>query len=488
MRYYDYPPSEQIKQFEQFEPNSHFYARGKCIFQGHAYPCEFEVAYTLKGDVYVILYASLDDINEIFGIEIDGGLPWKTYVSKQEAVNACFVGRELRNGYGIRIENAVSIRGWNGLDDQAPMFQAKGYSVKVNLGTFRHVSKQGVAEFEITNISAPDAWTNGQTVTIPIGSGVSLNLRMALRLSGENSILSVSPSDVPVGMTAQDVADTWCTAASFALGTDVRWIVMRYFSESKVVSTFRSRNNIIRDSSTYKMLPVRFDFWSDPLFNGFSACLFDSVRTSKVSIEALRDYLYVMRRFVEYRLITQRIEDQARLISTTVEEFVRLWEQHTGFVPSAVITSDGAKELWKKLNDDSLAKSIEMIGIKSRQERNALITRLETAFLKEIVRPGFNKRLKNMLKKGQNSEAWVKEHAVKRLNGFVDTRNRIAHDGEFQSKETEELLDYYYQMIMIIPLLVFSIFGYSDKYEDLSSKYRGYLQNKKSSHATPLKM
>ena len=63
---YDYPPSEHIRRYEPFEPNSHYYVRGDCLYEGEKYPCDFEVAYTLGGLIYIISYIDDQNYHELF--------------------------------------------------------------------------------------------------------------------------------------------------------------------------------------------------------------------------------------------------------------------------------------------------------------------------------------------------------------------------------------------------------------------------------------
>jgi hypothetical protein len=187
--------------------------------------------------------------------------------------------------------------------------------------------------------------------------------------------------------------------------------------------------------------------------------------------------------FVEYRLITNRVEDQARLITTTVEELLTRWEEHTGNTATAVVTEAEAKLMWDDLEQNWLPNLESPLGSLTKQRRIDIKSRLQTSLLEEIVRPGFGKRLKLMLAQGQNDEAWIKNHAKHRVNSFVTTRNKIAHEGRFPTEDTDELFNYYYDMLMVLPLLVFSIFGYRGAYVDLAREYREFYERKKKRQA-----
>ena len=66
MSNYDYPPSEYIRRYEPFEPNSHYYVSGACLYKGEKYLCDFEVAYTLSGQIYVVCYIVGEGYHELF--------------------------------------------------------------------------------------------------------------------------------------------------------------------------------------------------------------------------------------------------------------------------------------------------------------------------------------------------------------------------------------------------------------------------------------
>jgi hypothetical protein len=486
MRYYDYPPSQYIRKYEPFEANSHFYVKGNCKFEGTEYYCEFEVVYTLSGIIYMVAYLDTDDLIRIFcDTSIDGtslsGTP------KEERIVADFYGKDLRNGFKVYVRKAISVTNGLMMLSDPPVFICDSFTLLYHDSLPQHYSlEQNTVNFDILNIFYPFTAKINYLIDFDIGDSKTVSLQLVNKPEKnedgfKNSILSVPRNSIPVGWRAEDVADLWCALVSFAIGKDVRWIIKRNNYKRRTIFKFNQRNNIARNISTYGVLTTHYDFWSQLQVKRLITDAFTSVRQNRVSRSASILYSEIMWHFIEYRLITNRVQDQARLITTVVEELLTHWEEHTGEKPSSIITQDEAKLLWSGLSEKWIPNIEDMLGKSiSKQKRDAIKNRLKTAFTEEIVRPGFEKRLRHMLAMGQNDDTWRKEHVEKRLGSFVKTRNKIAHEGRFPSENSVELFDYYYNMLMILPLLIFSIYGYTGVYVDLSSEYRDFYARKKA--------
>lgn len=492
MSQYDYPPSQQIRQYEPFEPNSHFYARGRCHFYKKEYPCDFEVVYTLDGEIYVVCYLGSKSLNELFGIRVSDDMPWEMYMPREERVVVDFSGVDIRSGLQIRVsqaislENGLSLAAW--ISNRAPVFVANTFEVSQTDKYYISENKPSSdsIDFELLNVSDTVATTKG--IPFRIGGAYVLYLKPAVYTenelnSEENTILTIPRKSVPVGWSAEDVADIWCSSISMATGRDIRWIVKHSYTSRAITHKFKRRSNIVRNRSANGVITSRHDFWRDNNVLALISTVFDKIRHKRVSVGAVRDYSRIMWHFVEYRLITNRVEDQARLITTTVEELLTRWEEHTGNTAAAIVSEAEAKLIWEDLQQRWLPNIESLLGSLTKQRRNEIKSRLQTSFLEEMVRPGFGKRLKQMLERGQNDEAWIKDHAKHRVNSFVTTRNKIAHEGRFPTEDTEELLSYYYDMLMVLPLLIFSIFGYRGTYVDLAREYREFYERKKNRQA-----
>lgn len=511
MRSYDYPPSQQIRRYEPFEPNSHFHVRGKCHFEGKKYPCDFEVAYTLDGEIWVVCYLDSQAQLELFGIPDRGEMPWKMYTPKQERIQVDFSGIDLRSRLLVRVNQAISISNGMGFSDRAPEFVANSFELiqqdedvpynnpppsthsidfeLLNVASFPKYASSDLIPFYGFSYHQPPfnrpIFASSEPIPFNVGGKHLVYLKPALladnqSVSTENSILRIPLESIPIGWSAEDIADIWCSAISIATGRDIRWIVKRTHTKRVIKQKFKRRSNIIRNRSTYGLITNQYIFWLDDAIFKFIASIFDSIRRKKVTPSALRDYSRIMWHFVEYRLITNRTEDQARLITTTVEELLTRWEDHTRTTPKAVVSETEAEQLWSDLQEKWLPTLNKISETLTTQRQHALKSRLETSFLVEIVRPGFRKRLKNMLELGQNDQAWIKKHAKSRIEAFVETRNKIAHTGRFPTEDTDELFDYYFNMLMVLPLLIFTIFGYQGTYIDLSQQYREFHARKKA--------
>jgi hypothetical protein len=471
MSNYDYPPSEHIRQYEPFEPNSHLYVRGDCLYEGKKYPCEFEVAYTLTGQIYIVCYLGRQ-YDELFSIPLhQPPMKMKIYVPKNTSIEVDFSGVDLRNGHIINVKQAISTR-----NSEPPIFIADSYTVKVtDRWTLRNTPRLDTS-FEIINMFGI---IDKETAIFNLGKSRTLTLNLVTQPTKgstdiENSTLSIPRNCIPIGWKVDDVAELWCSCISITTGTDIRWIKKLDHTKQAITRTFVYRQNIVRNLRTEGVFRTHYpSFWVDETVHEFVSAAFSDAWNRKLSVKAAQDYARLMWHFVEYRLITNRAEDQARLISTTVEELLTLWEKHTGNIPSPVVSSDEAVLIWSDIESNYLENLRAITGITDKDRLEALKSRLKTFYTEEILRLGFGKRLKKFFALGKNDTAWFKTHVPKsRLDSFVSTRNKIAHEGKFPSEDSNELFEYYYDMLMILPLMFFSIFGYRGDYFDVAKNYR----------------
>jgi hypothetical protein len=464
MQRYDYPPSGYIKKFEPFEPNSHFYVRGNCHFEGKKYRCEFEVAYTLNGNIYIVAYFKHRVLLELFGIPVsETSNSISFFVSKKQSICVDFSGKDARYGLQVQVSKAISISSGMGAPERPTVFTAEKFTLvlKDPYVLENHPLTSDFFEFELVNVSNPLGLFNDYE----FASDPPLRLRFPKENEKENAILIVPRQAVPASWDADVIADMWCSAITLATGIDVNWILKYSRTPRSIICQYKRRSTIVRHRKTYGVIAAN-PFWEqDKNLHVFVSKIFEQIQSGAITMEAAREYSRIMRLFVEYQLISNRAETHARLLTTTVEELVGHWERFNKQVVKSAVTSADADKIWGHLQP-FIEKSFPA------ENRDKIKERLATACKQEIVRPSFKKRLLNIFDEGKNSEEWIKKCAESKIKDFVDTRNKIVHEGRFSDKNSGKILQHYYNMIMILPLLIFSVFGYDGQFIDLGEKYK----------------
>ena len=395
---------------------------------------------------------------------------------KETSLEVDFSGVDLRNHWIVNIEQALSIRHPSLLGNEPSVFIAESYTVKSTGMRTRSKKRLGYAFFDIIN--AFKSVSSEEVVDFNIGKSknLTLNLREQARYATDirNSTLSVPPDCIPIGWAADDVADLWCGCISIAAGIDVRWISKLVYEESATIKTLVERPNIKRNLHNDGVLTTPNAIWMNETVHEFVSIVFASAWDKSLSVEAARDYARIMWHFVEYRLITNEIEDQARLISTTVEELLTLWEEHTGNAPKGTISAAEADTLWNQLDATLLNNLKTLLPASKSDQRSRIKRRLKRFLIQDMVDANFEEGLRNLFnfRKNDKEKEWFKNNVESRLEDFIDTRNKIAHEGRFPSKDSDKLSKYYSNMLMILPLIFFSIFSYTGSYVDLTEVYR----------------
>jgi hypothetical protein len=271
MRFYDYPPSQQLRQYEPFEPNSHFYVRGKCHLDSKKYPCDFEVAYTLDGEIYVICYLGSTALHELFGIPMQNEMPWKMYAPKEERILVDFSGIDLRSGLKVRVnqavslQNGISLSAW--LNDRAPIFVANSFELTQTDKDvlYNNPPPSDSIDFELLNVASSSIFHYTTPIEIKIGRSHVLYLKPAQQSdnkssSVENSVLMIPRKSIPLGWSAEDIADIWCAAISVATGRDIRWIVKHTHTSRAITQNSSVAQTLLGIEVCMALLPANTTF------------------------------------------------------------------------------------------------------------------------------------------------------------------------------------------------------------------------------------
>jgi len=464
-----YIPSETILKYGKPIADSYYKVeQGQLVLDESIEQCSFEVMYSENGEIYVVCsFASVNEYLRVFSVPNGDG----TYSSKDTYTTF----RELREQVATG-NMTIVVR--NGIELNAPnlstvaVFVAEVFTVSVSaqsildangsIAVFAH-------EFKCTNI--PSSFHQ----RFEISRGKAIQLR-GLPLVSDDEIafydpfatLTVSDDALFGNWQAEDIATLFCALMSLAIGRDVRWIAKQKFSpERKAVErTYRRHRNLNLNEG---VKPFLQEFPFNLLGSvQFIEMAYGRVADGSVTRDAALAYAESIRHFVEYSLLTRSMEDQARLIVTALEQLLRKWEQHSHLGTNAVLDQNEADELYRfvKPSIDTFINDHKL----DDERTKILRARLSELLKKEITRPVFQARLESLFQSDPQMEQWVRQVVASRIPPFVRTRNNIVHNGQFPTqlgiKNHTDVWEDYLNMVMMLPFMIFAIFGYTGGYID----------------------
>ncbi|MDL1900530.1 hypothetical protein FBR02_07145 [Anaerolineae bacterium CFX9] len=473
-------PSETILKYGKPIADSYYKVeQGQLILDESSEQCSFEVMYSDNGEIYVVCsFASVNEYLRVFSVPNGDG----TYSSKDTYTTF----RELR-GQVATGNMTIVVR--NGIELNAPnlstvaVFVAEVFTVSVSAQSILDANGSIAVfayEFKCTNI--PSSFHQ----RFEISQGKAIQLR-GLPLVSDDEIafydpfatLTVSDDALFGNWQAEDIATLFCALMSLALGRDIRWIAKQKFSpEQKVVErTYQRHRNL---NLSERIRPILQEFPLN-LFGSvqFVETAFGRVAEGRITLDAALDYAESIRHFVEYSLLTRRLEDQARLIGTALEELLLKWEKHSSSRGDPVVNQEEADALYKLIKP-TIRQFVEEHNL-DEPRASALRERINGIFSNEITRPTFRARLEFLFRSVPEIGEWVERVVKPRLSRFIRTRDNIVHNGQFPSslgiKNHNDPWEDYLNMVMMLPFMIFAIIGYTGGYID---HYERYVKRKSS--------
>lgn len=416
---YDFPPSSHMKKLEPFETNTHFYVQGTCTYREKEYNCDFEVAYRQRGEIRIIVYLSVLDHISIFNVPIsrdEGPSFINSSTPHNVPVNMSFSGTSLRDGIQVSIPNAVSISSGFDLVHSPQHFVADTYEVHVRSDHVEAHEKDHI-QFDLLNV-IDNEFPAGFFTEFPILLEDDKKITLRSDISG-NITMSIPLDAFPAGYKQEEVAQIICAAFSLATGRDIQAISKITSTDEGYSIVYYARPSVIQET-TYAIVAEIPQFWRSARVASLVSCMFKTMGTQQLSADSIIYIANIVWYSVRHRIISNRAEDQARLIVTSVEELLHVWEKGSGKRKGST----------------------------------------------------YKERLENLFKNVNNSTEWAKTNADQRISSFVTIRNNITHEGSFPEFEEMTVFEQYLQVVMMMPLLFFAIIGYDGPYNDLEQRYR----------------
>lgn len=478
---YEYPPSSHLLNHGPIEPKSHFFVQGVAHFDDSDVDCEFEVAYTQNCHIMIILYIKFEQFQDLYMTKSVNGADVSYSLDAGPIRNSTIrklSGKAVQSNSNIEVEDCSLLN--LGFGEMPLVFRANRLKV---INTVPYATEHSVGStFEIMGLDIPTKFLNVYDFSVgDNGEHISIEpIAVGMERDYDNQAIAklVIPSNAVVtGWTDDQVASLWCAMMSLALGQDIRWINSSLLnSETEVVTTWVRHSQVFGQQKINRLIPSFPYDLSDKRLAKFIKSIFASISRGDVSATAASDYIEAVHRYVQYQMITTQGLDQARLITTSIEELVNKWQQHSGLPFEPLVTEVELAALLLRADDDMKAWFSDIITTGTAEESNlskrrkALRGKVKSYLKNELVRSSFEDRLKVLFREN-TSTPWFTAHVKSRLSPFVVTRNYVVHGGGFPTERTKEWYWYYYNMLMILPLIVFALFRYNGAYIDLIQEW-----------------
>lgn len=438
---YDYPPSKLIKQYGQVLDDSHYFAKGHIGEGDEAVQCEFEVAYTQDCKLIIICYTQ--DYIDFSDIE----LPAK------------IVGKGLRKdiSYGEDYEERITLENIRLIDDIKEIWGEYGLVTKImalraervliNYGNSRAInwlentkwqdinSDMGY-RYAITGLSMPQMYKTEEENNETQFAGLSLTCNfdsfnieiesvqgMTEYANDPNGELTVDGGYFPSNWTPDDIATVFCALFSLAIGKDIQWLKRHVgiidvdydYQGVSFQDLWSSKRSVFGQRSCHAfIIDGQTNLSKEHIEKRLQEFLQITISTAfQISKDDVLSYIDVIRHFIEYQIITDRHEDQARLIVTAVEELLANW---------LINNNLSTKGTFRERLNLFFSSSNHIVSIANASNFDD------------------------------------------KISGFIKTRNKIAHEGRFSKSSVTDIEAEYQNMLLILPMMIFKIFGYQSTY------------------------
>ncbi|MGB1288458.1 MAG: hypothetical protein ACPG7F_18130, partial [Aggregatilineales bacterium] len=271
------------------------------------------------------------------------------------------------------------------------------------------------------------------------------------------------------GWETDEIADMWCALISLAIGRDVQWLRVGYSEEKTLILKWIRRGTVFGTGSFTGLISSNsIGFDTLPIIKFVEIC-FDSIRSKLIVSDAAIEYVRAIRHYVTYSLTSLDTDDKARLFAINVEKLLLSWED-TNFVSSLLVSKNEIEKI-EKIDFQSI-----LIDLKIEATTAEEVTQKINSLIGSALHRRLTSRMKTYFIE-EFSNAWYKKNVAKRLQSFEKTRNSVAHGGKIPGEAYEEESGYYYNLKMILPLMVFALFNYEGNYVDLIEHYGSVIQS-----------
>lgn len=485
---YEYPPSKHIRAFAPLDDTSHVHASGRVEFDDIEVPCTFEAVYTHNCEVVVAIYLDSSAYREVFFKK----------TQQEGSVTYSIGGKPLRNthfrrltGVDSYLQREVSIedgylRSLGGTESPTIFIANKMLIIDTRESTLENQERHHAHLFYLTGIDFDTAFVHQQV--FPIGDNPQqLTLeriyRHERRFDNDTLVRLIVPNVVlPNGWSPYQIADLWCALVSLAIGRDVRWTCVENANDERIAILWKHRTNVLGLNRFQGLISlVFFESESAQVIEFIKRC-FAAVQKGKITPVFAETITPIIRNYVSYRLIQQRSVDTARLVTTSVEELLFYWEKTRGLLPP-IIDEDEKLAILTGIDTDALTTLIKTaitsptkLEPKLGERRRDVHARIRRYLKKELAFPMAEDKIRILFRESSITDEWFDSHVQRRLDPFRVTRNAVVHNGSFPDENPRVNTWYFYNALMIFPLIIFALFGYDGFYIDLMEYWKDAIE------------
>ena len=414
----------------------------------------FEVMYTDTFEIFVAVHTRI----EHFTI-------WMQNAEKCQRLEG-----QAHSGGNIILqasEDNLQLRSRPNLPRHSAIFDASNFKVVYN-STEENPSEW---KFEIIGFPFPK---NTFQINFPLNQELELNLIKSEPENGRPiANLIFKRECVPDGWVAGGITDAWRNLISLALGRNVQWVFSSGSpgndTQVEIEYMYRVHNSRRFIGAIVEYPDLSKNEHLERIVN-FITQTFNPILNGQLSADEVGGtYGLVLHEYIDYWIPDGTIMGLARLMVTITEELLINWEENTDN-PSVLLklTSGPRKRLRKAITDILESDPEKYLGSNFAQpvEKEALKTVSDA--IKEMIPSEIRSTLRTRLETFFEHHNHNVEELADRIQSYVKIRNAVVHTGKFPDK-TNENIKALKNASMMMPLMVFCIFGYEGTYYDSAS-------------------
>jgi len=478
MANYEYPPSQHILKYGPINPSSHFFAKGSAIFEsGQTVDCEFEVAYTHEGRIIVALYLDTRDIFDTFGTKQSEGytvfadrpLPNQRIISLKGVSTVHDSTIEMTDCYLLSMGTII------GMDGYPQIFEAQAFTVTSDMPPAVN------DEFQIIGIDLSNRFYN--IIEFDIGFPHKLKIEPieleSIRTYPNQPLakLTIPSSTIANNSTSEHIANLWCALISICTGRDVQWVnkttIASHTTTSKIwvsrPSSYSFKKTIaVLDGSQFESSVI------DQRVLHLVKVSFENITKGNLSLAILERLVDASHKWVHYQLQMRSGYDRARLISTYTEAFILELIEAAELTLPEILNAEEINKLSQALKTSSIVKdnvTSSNAHYKTSSKRQKEVIGKLSNTIRRINESSLEAKTRLVFKNSLLDDKWVATHVNPRIESFVNTRNTIAHSGKYPDQERKILQWHYFNLVMMIPLIIFAQLGYDGDYDDPNIRF-----------------
>ena len=467
---YPNPPSDHLLRHGAVIRESHHLCKGIVRFDEVEVACHFEVGYTDKCSIIVVLYLSTKEQMEVFGHKLRaGGQTRYSFPSNRNYHIATIDGRDQRTGETVTLNECALIDIGDTFfhtddDGRPPAYVARTMTVvrDVPPNDIVPLPRFGLNNVEIGATFEPDVPFGPEDGTVR--SMVLLRNTDLEEASARHipSTLYVLPQQTPAGFTEEALANLWCIAASLALGRTIVWCYAIFADPIREVWQYRTG---VESEGTSALIKVR-QVSHGSEFTEFVWAFIEAAVRRQLTEEFIVQLGTKVKSHISHRIAVTHIIDQLRLVTTSTEELLDWVTQELNIAVESPISEQNHSaflDALKQWLNESLATTIT-----DRADRGFIKKRLIYLTRKELARLSLKVRLDKVLSNSTALAEWYELFGAESTTEFETLRNFVAHRGQFPYDDSTRNSWLYWNAVMMFPRIIFAVLEFPYIYRDLS--------------------